>query len=79
MQVNNAGMWSTETLQSQNLSELDKLYEINIKRLSNSIEKNVFLYSLVHFTQLAIAHLKKVKGTIVNVSTVASLRPVSNA
>ena len=43
-------MWSTETLQSQDMSELDRLYEINIKRLEESIEKeHIFLWQFGAF------------------------------
>jgi NAD(P)-dependent dehydrogenase (short-subunit alcohol dehydrogenase family) len=36
------------------------------------------LRSVVYLTHLAVEHLEKTKGVIINVSSVAGLKPVSN-
>ena len=63
--VNNAGIGAVTSLDDPNmLTEFDKLMEINVR-------------SVVVMTQLALPHLEKTKGSIVNVSSVASIKAVS--
>jgi len=65
--INNAG-WSSRngTLASPNLLEVwDTLMLINLR-------------TVVELTQLAVPHLEKTQGNIVNISSVAAINPVSD-
>ena len=64
--VNNAGGSSLKgNLASDTLlEEFDWVFKLNLR-------------SVVELTQLAVPHLEKTKGNIVNISSIASLKPVS--
>jgi len=59
--VNSAGIIELGTIETTSLEEYDRTMDIN-------------LHSVFHLIQLAIPHLEKTKGNIVNVSSVAGLR-----
>jgi len=64
--VNNAG-WGTKdgTLASKNLlEEYDQVLKVNVR-------------SVVELTQLAVPYLEKTKGNIINISSIAAIKPVS--
>ena len=64
--INNAGGTVTNgSLASPNLlEEFDQVFQLNLR-------------SVVELTQLAVPHLEKTKGNIVNVSSVSAIAPVS--
>ncbi len=62
--VNSAGILTRGTVENTSLADYDQLMNINAR-------------SVFHLMQLAIPHLKKTKGNIVNVSSVTGLRAVS--
>ncbi len=62
--VNSAGILTRGTIENTSLADYDQLMNINVR-------------SVFHLMQLAIPHLKKTKGNIVNVSSVTGLRAVS--
>lgn len=62
--VNSAGILTRGTVENTSLADYDQLMNINVR-------------SVFHLMQLAIPHLKKTKGNIVNVSSVTGLRAVS--
>lgn len=64
--VNNAGKGSFGGIESTNVEQLDDLMELNVRAV----------YAL---TVLAVPHLLKTKGNIVNVSSVAGLRSTKGA
>lgn len=59
--VNSAGILKNGSTESTPLSVYDEVMNVNLR-------------SVFHMMQLAIPHLKKTKGTIVNVSSVTGLR-----
>ncbi len=62
--VNNAGSLAPNTIKDDRiLDEFDKIFLIDIR-------------SVVELIHLSIPYLEKSKGTIINISSVASLRPV---
>ena len=63
--VNNAGIFQLSSIQEEKYMELyDQVINTNLK-------------SVVALTKLAVPHLIRSKGNIVNVSSVASYKPVS--
>lgn len=63
--VNSAGILKNGSTESTPLSVYDEVMNVNLR-------------SVFHMMQLAIPHLKKTKGTIVNVSSVTGLRAFPN-
>ncbi len=59
--VNAAGIIGTGTIENTSLDDFDRMMDINLR-------------SIFHLMQLAIPHLLKTKGNIVNVSSVTGLR-----
>ncbi|XP_054155523.1 3-oxoacyl-[acyl-carrier-protein] reductase FabG-like [Oppia nitens] len=59
--VNSAGILTKGTVENTTLQSYDELMNINVR-------------SVFHLMQLSIPHLKKTKGSIVNVSSVTGLR-----
>lgn len=59
--VNNAGILLNGSVESGSLKTYDEVMNVNVR-------------SVVLLTQLAIPHLKKTRGNIVNVSSIAGLR-----
>ena len=64
--VNNAGSATpNDKLSNENLlQEYDQLFRLNLR-------------SAIELIHLAVPHLEKTKGNIINISSIASLRPVS--
>lgn len=63
--VNNAGIFQMRSLLAEDyINKYDEIMNTNLK-------------SVVLLTRLAMPHLIKVKGNVVNVSSVASMKPVS--
>jgi len=54
--VNNAGIWDPAQFSDSSMELYDKLFEVNVR-------------SLIALTQLAVPHLIKTKGNIVNISS----------
>ncbi|KAJ6635686.1 putative oxidoreductase [Pseudolycoriella hygida] len=63
--VNNAGIVNYDTVNNVHLPEFDRVFDINVK-------------SVVKLTQLAVPHLQKTKGNVVNISSVAALQSEPN-
>ncbi|XP_070389667.1 3-oxoacyl-[acyl-carrier-protein] reductase FabG-like isoform X2 [Dermacentor albipictus] len=63
--VNSAGILKNGTTENTPLTVYDEIMNVNLR-------------SIFHMVQVAIPHLKKTKGTIVNVSSVAGLRAFPN-
>jgi NAD(P)-dependent dehydrogenase (short-subunit alcohol dehydrogenase family) len=61
LQVNNAGISMRGTTTDTPIADLDKVYNVNVR-------------SLVAVTQLAIPHLVKTRGSIVNMSSGAGVK-----
>ena len=63
--VNNAGIGTTaKSLENENfMTEFDKVFAINVR-------------APVQLIQLAVPHLEKTKGNIINISSIASLEAV---
>lgn len=59
--INNAGILSTGTIENTSLEQFDKIMNTNVR-------------SIYHLTMLAVPHLIKTQGTIVNVSSVNGIR-----
>uniref|UniRef100_H2ZEY0 Uncharacterized protein n=2 Tax=Ciona savignyi TaxID=51511 RepID=H2ZEY0_CIOSA len=59
--VNNAGIALAGGIEKATLQDFDRSFNINLR-------------SVFHLTQLALPHLKKVKGNIVNISSICSTR-----
>ncbi|XP_062549548.1 3-oxoacyl-[acyl-carrier-protein] reductase FabG-like [Armigeres subalbatus] len=59
--VNNAGILETGTIETTNLEQFDRVMNTNIR-------------SIYHLTMLAVPHLIKSQGNIVNVSSVNGIR-----
>jgi NAD(P)-dependent dehydrogenase (short-subunit alcohol dehydrogenase family) len=66
LQVNSAGIQIPGSIETAKLEDYDKQMNTNVR-------------SLFVLTQLAVPHLIKTKGNIVNVSSVAGLRSVSSS
>lgn len=64
--VNNAGLGKFGDVQTMDMIEYDKIMDINVR-------------SVFHLTQLAIPHLVKTQGNIVNVSSLAGIRAAPGA
>lgn len=63
--VNNAGIVESGSIETTSLEQYDRVFDINVK-------------SIYHLTLLAVPHLIKSKGNIVNVSSVTGLRSFPN-
>lgn len=63
--INNAGIASYNTIETVDLAEFDRLMNTNVR-------------SIIQLTQLAIPHLEKTKGNILNVSSTAGMRVKPN-
>ena len=63
--VNNAGIIKTGPFETSSICNYDELNNINVR-------------SIVLLTQLCIPHLKKTKGSVVNVSSVNGIRSFAN-
>lgn len=62
--VNNAGRGDLSYMCDPNIVELyDKIMQLNVR-------------SVVYLTSLAIPYLEKTKGTIINISSIAGMKPV---
>jgi NAD(P)-dependent dehydrogenase (short-subunit alcohol dehydrogenase family) len=61
--VNNAGILEMGTIENTSLEQYDRVFNTNVR-------------SIYHLTQLAVPHLIKTKGNIVNVSSVNGIRSV---
>ena len=59
--VNAAGIIAMGTIENSTIAEYDQMMDVNLK-------------SVFHLCQLALTHLEKTKGNIVNVSSVAGVR-----
>lgn len=62
--INNAGILETGSIENTSLEQYDRIFNINVK-------------SIYHLTMLAVPHLIKTKGNIVNVSSVNGIRSFS--
>jgi len=64
--VNNAGMGSSTGClgNAACMSEFDRIFKVNVR-------------SVVQLTQLAVPHLEKTRGNVVNISAVGGMKPVS--
>lgn len=62
--INNAGVLGFGTIETTSLKQYDEIFEINVR-------------SVYHLTMLAVPHLIKTKGNIVNVSSVNGIRSFS--
>ncbi|XP_046562012.1 3-oxoacyl-[acyl-carrier-protein] reductase FabG-like, partial [Haliotis rubra] len=60
--VNNAGVFSAVSIETTSLEDFDKIFNINVR-------------SVYNITMLCVPYLVKTKGNIVNVSSIAGLRP----
>lgn len=63
--VNNAGVAIRDNVAEINMSEFDRLFNINVR-------------SIITLSKLCVPHLEKTKGSIVNISSVCGLMPVEN-
>lgn len=59
--INNAGILETGTIETTNMEQYDRVMNTNIR-------------SMYHLTMLAVPHIIKTKGNIVNVSSVNGIR-----
>ncbi|KAK9693370.1 hypothetical protein QE152_g34243 [Popillia japonica] len=59
--VNNAGVIETGGIENTSLEQYDRIFNTNVR-------------SVYHLTMLAVPHLEKAKGNIVNVSSVTGIR-----
>lgn len=79
--INNAAIAQKEGIKDQrSMENLDYLLQINFKRCAlnkkkQEIQKIIFS-SVIHITELAIPHLEKTKGNIINVGSIASQESV---
>ncbi|KOC65477.1 3-oxoacyl-[acyl-carrier-protein] reductase FabG [Habropoda laboriosa] len=62
--VNNAGVLEIGSIENTSLEQYDRVFNINVR-------------SVYHLTMLAVPHIVKAKGNIVNVSSVVGLRSFS--
>ena len=60
-QTNNAGILETGTIETTSLEQFDRVMDTNVR-------------SIYHLTMLAVSHLIKTQGNIVNVSSVNGIR-----
>lgn len=88
--VNNAGQGVIGSASCGDLAVFDKVFDLNVRRLASifidPIRKvRILIYftnlidcdcSVVHLTSLAIPHLKKTHGSIVNLGSVAGMQAV---
>lgn len=65
LQVNNAGISLEQPIMQLTVEGFDKIYNVNLR-------------ATLALSLLSLPHLVKTKGNIVNVSSVASYRPVNN-
>ncbi|GAB0091962.1 hypothetical protein DMENIID0001_068850 [Sergentomyia squamirostris] len=63
--VNNAGIFEWGSLEETSLEQYDKIMKTNVR-------------SVYHLTMLAVPHLIKTKGNIVNISSISGTRASSN-
>ncbi|XP_012060819.1 PREDICTED: tropinone reductase 2-like [Atta cephalotes] len=63
--INNAGIVEFSNIETPSLEQYDNIMNINVR-------------SVFQLTALAVPHLTKTKGNIVNVSSIAGLRPLRN-
>ncbi|KAG5324737.1 HSD2 protein, partial [Acromyrmex heyeri] len=63
--INNAGIVGFGNIETPSLEQYDNIMNVNVR-------------SVFQLTALAVPHLSKTKGNIVNVSSVAGLRPLRN-
>lgn len=63
--VNNAGVLGQGNLATYTDEEFNRIFDTNVR-------------GVIKLTQLAVPHLEKTKGNIVNMSSVAGLRPMKN-
>lgn len=63
--VNNAGILQFGSIETTSLEQYDTIFNINVR-------------SIYHLTMLAVPHLTKTKGNIVNVSSVNGIRSFPN-
>ncbi|OAD62283.1 3-oxoacyl-[acyl-carrier-protein] reductase FabG [Eufriesea mexicana] len=59
--INNAGVLESGSIENTSLEQYDRVFNINVR-------------SVYHLTTLAVPHIVKTKGNIVNVSSVVGLR-----
>lgn len=60
--VNNAGILERGSIEDTSLEQYDKVFDVNVR-------------AVYHLTMLAVPHLVKSKGCVVNVSSVNGIRP----
>lgn len=63
--INNAGILSQNNIETIDLADYDRVMNTNVR-------------SVIALTKLAVPHLEKTKGNILNVSSAAGLRPKPN-
>ena len=63
--VNNAGILESGSIETTSLAQYDRVTGINVR-------------SIYHLTSLAVPHLIKTKGSVVNVSSVCGIRSFPN-
>lgn len=63
--INNAGFGIRDNIIEADLAEFDRLFNTNVR-------------SVINLTKLCVPHLEQTKGNIVNISSVAGIRPVPN-
>lgn len=63
--VNNAGVVTRDNIETYDDDEFNRIFDINVR-------------GVIKLTQLAVPHLEKTKGNIVNISSVAGLKPVKD-
>ncbi|XP_055325833.1 uncharacterized oxidoreductase TM_0325-like [Sitodiplosis mosellana] len=61
--LNNAGISVHNTICDMNCADFDRVFDTNVR-------------SVITLTQLCLPHLEKTKGNIVNVSSIAGLKPI---
>lgn len=61
--VNNAGIGIRDEICESKISDLDTIFDTNVR-------------SVIILTKLCIPHLEKTKGNVVNVSSIAGLKPL---
>lgn len=64
--INNAGILSKNSIENIDLAEYNRVFDTNVR-------------SVIKLTKLAVPHLAKTKGNILNVSSVAGLRVKPNS
>lgn len=61
--VNNAGISVHDSIYDMDITEFDRVFDTNVR-------------SIMILTQLCVPHLEATKGNIVNISSIASLKPL---